>query len=454
MSATNTSHVTVRPSAVQQATNYNYLSTIDILKPQVLDEFIMNHGTEDFSGWMELFGQVKEVETGAQSFIHYETSGRLHQFITVGSVSAGTNTNDAAVVLDASSLVNGLSAVRVGQTVEFKDGSFGYVSAKSDQSHINIMPYATGQNLATFLTAGDPILLRWMEVGEGSDSVPALTPVPAKYTNNLIQMREDYQITDQAASAVSWVPVEMSDGTTGYYWYYKGENDTFRRFKNNRDFQKLFGKAATNSNVTAAGVKGSQSLIPAIKAGGNSIGYGSTMDITAFDVAVQVIDKEGGASESVWICDLRQAQASAKFLHDYNVNGGIRWGDFDINSDVAVQLGFSSFKYAEHTFHQKVWRGFNQEAVFGITNPSSPTLNYGVIMPLDFKDDPKRAGTKVPSMCVRYAPVFGQRMKHWTTGAGAVNANSSKLDLNFHYSANEALETFGINRFIEIGASL
>jgi hypothetical protein len=479
------------PSSVQTTTTENYVSSVDFLssihKPDVGEVLIKRYGDQGLTGFLEMQGSKKTVAN--KEFIHYEEDW-IHQVgdvastvlntdntITGGYVLEITLTDDASTTQDekdyhfvrANSILefeNGqvalVATVAVGTTVTSVTGYTpeaigGTVTAAADKVYIEVLTYdGLSADVANVLSK--KFILTGFEFGEGTDQPTGLTPNVIKYLNNVMIIKEAYEVTGSEATNATWFRVEnAATGQSGWLWYLKGESDTFNRFQDYTEMQMIVGEqvASGATVLSGLGMRGTEGLIDFAE-GGNYIGYGASAGVADFRTVVTALDKNRGAKENSMWCGLTASFDIDDDFRDYfggsSNNGGASFGMFDGGAEMAVQMGFNSFAYGGYSFHKTAYKAFNHTKMLGYETAAGGDSKYRthiLIVPGDEQVDPV-SRELVPSLAIRYkeAGGYSREMEHWLTGGAVLrNKTNGEDKLKCNYRTERGFEGFAPNRW-------
>lgn len=478
------------PSAHQTATTQNYISSTDFLannydggihQPDVSDDFIKRYGSQGLTGFLETIGAKAPV--AQKDFFHYEEDW-IHQNVTV-TADDDSLTNGRQYILQAGSMetvaastsTDVASPLRLGAVVQDSSGKMGVVVALFGGVHTNAGVFmsgytgsvagspaaATAQIVAHVLsydgstmtvpTAGDTLIIVGTEYAEGTGQPEGMTPEVIEYKNNVMILKESYQVTGSEATNKVWFKVhDEATGQSGYLWYLKGESDTYRRFVDYSEMMMLLGEQATNNLSANVNLKGTEGLIPFVTNNGNTQTYNQLagFNLSDFDSMVRTLDKYRGARENTMWCGIDLSLAIDDAVAAMFAGGGISYGAFNGAEEIAVALGFKSFTRGGYTFHKKTYDVFSHFPMLGASGFNYPGM--GIVVPGDMGRD-ARSGDMIPSLRIRYkeAGGYSREMEHWLTGsAGLAQATSDVDELRCHYRTERGFEGFAPNRFIKI----
>ena len=467
------SGMTLRPTAVQTATNENYVSALTatsgaLHKRDVSEELVKRYGDQGITGLLELMGA--KAPTTQTTFEHYEEAF-LHNDVIFrfdsGVSAAGTATED--ITVQSSSLHDSKSSLRVGDILLLSDNTQIYVQATSSQTAFTVFPLtSSGYNSAIGSSTDVNAVIIGNAFPEGSAQPEGLTPRIHEYSNKVQILKESFEVTGSEATNVVYVKVDNEEMGSGYLWYLKGEADTFKRFQDYAEIQMILGNTISNTALTGTSstfdgtsysnstLRQSEGLLSFIENKGQSMDLGSaSITMSDFDAIVKSLDKFRGAKEnalysginlSLDIDDLLAAQGAY-------AAGGANYGTFQNDKDMALNLGFNSFMRGGYTFHKKTYDLFNHPKLLGATGQKYN--GYGMVIPMDTQKD-ARSGEMIPSLRIRYkaANGYSRDMEHWLTGSAVLQNKTNTEDvLKSHYRCERGFEGFAANRYMLIKKS-
>ncbi len=441
------------PSAVQVATSFNYVSSVDLVSGgttanlihsrDVDEQLIKRYGDQGITGLLELHGAKKECTNNL--FEHYEEDF-IHNNFT-GSIAAESGNQGTLTVSADDDDASGRHALRVGDLIQNAGGNIYLVQSGSAVTW-KVQLVGTAE---TAIIASSEFAIIGNAYAEGTGQPEGLTPRVHHYQNHTQIIKETFEVTGSEATNVTYL---KTDG--GYLWYLKGEADTHKRFQDYCELACVLGTASAASTVDTGDSGGSrvfttEGLLPFIEGKGQSMDLGSSaITMADFDAAVKSLDKFRGAKEmalyaginlSLDIDDLLAAQGAY-------AAGGANYGTFANNKDMALNLGFNSFSRGGYTFHKKTYDLFNHPSLLGADGFNYN--GYGMCIPMDSQKD-ARSGEKVPALRLRYkaANGYSREMEHWLTGSAVLQNKTNQTDtLQCNYRSERGFEGFAPNRFL------
>lgn len=445
------------PSAVQQATAYNYVSSTDLVasgtasnilhQRDVDEQLVKRYGDQGITGLLELHGAKKACTNNV--FEHYEEDFIHNSF----SATIAAEANDVATLtVAAGSLQNGNSAVRDGDLLLSSADVMYLVTARTSGSKFSIKDVSGGE------TAGESVAATFAIVGnawaEGTAQPKGLTPRVHHYSNNTQILKETFEVTGTEATNVVYV---KTDG--GYLWYLKGESDTFKRFQDYCELSGVLGRKFTaiydaDTDTGGGQVYGTEGLLEFIDTKGQEMDLGgsASIDMDNVDDIVKSLDKYRGAKENAWYAGIDQSIDIDKVLAGQNSNGvagSASFGTFANSKDMALNLGFQSFSRGGYSFHKKTYDLFNHPALLN-ADDNFGYAGTGIIIPMDKQKDAK-SGEMIPSLRIRYKASNGysREMEHWLTGSAVLKNKTNQTDaLECNYRSERGFEGFAPNRFM------
>jgi hypothetical protein len=452
----------VIPSSSQIITTDNYVSTLDIHKPDIDDEFYERYIDEllllDF---MEMLKQTKPVRQ--TSYSHYEAP-QLRSYVNAnGTQTVATPGNPMTITLQHDNHLNSgkSSYPRVNDLVHFKNYVVGLIYSKDvsvDFAHtITVYPVQQTDAIGT-VTAGDSVTIISNAWPAGSGGNTGKTWTAIKYTNTCQITKEMFEAEGSEMTNQIWFEVPNADGTTGYVWTYEGEKNTFREMRLSMELNLIITPPVTSTFLLAAGYRTSEAMIPYIQNQGG-IQYNYTQGqftLAEHKKMLKLLDKGGTyANEYAFIQGIDLYDEYETFIMNTMQNGAISYGGFQGGETMAIKLGFRSISTLGYTFHLKRYRLFNNQNILGAPGFDYPGL--GICMPMKTMVHPK-TGKPVPYFRLRNKEMAGYNrgMEHWVLGGagGSSKGYTSAVDTKqTHYRAENSVEFFAAPQWIVVKRS-
>lgn len=464
-----------QPSEVQVATQSNWISSnaaYNMLMPQNDRKEAHPWGSQDITGLVMKLGGVNYVQGNYGR--HFEED-RLSMVIhatgtTVGSLGAVTYTIVSGDTITSWPPVEepyiatgtGLGGptlvpVRVHETLVFKNASTGVNGVRGKVTAVSGNTFTcTPENTTDLptMTSTDEIYSLGVSVPEGyeGDINSQNWRENVVYWNSEI-MAEEHKSTGTAMVQETWVPFTYN-GKTMYSWWFKGQQNAFKMFRNYREMKWIMGQSVTNTTTLptnySAQYQQTTGLIPLAQAFGNNATYDLTTGMTLDDFQTIVIDninKNSGATENALYTSINTQAVFEGFIRPEMQNGGVQYNAFNGDEKQYVNFGFSSWKVLNYTFHSKVYELFNNPTFAGyIYN------NFAFWVPMEnnmYKVDGETEKVDCPPMRINYLKQ-GNTSREWieTLTGGAIAAYTSKSDTaTIKFLSENAFELFGQNRF-------
>jgi hypothetical protein len=282
-----------------------------------------------------------------------------------------------------------------------------------------------------------------------------------------IIIKDKYTVSGSDMAQIGWVEVTTENGATGYLWYMKSEHETRLRYEDYLEMAMVEGvhaEAASDAlaylspstattfaggtaGSTAAGTKG---LFYEIENRGNVWSGGIPSALSDFDTIVQRLDKQGAIAENALFINRQFSFDIDDMLAAQNSYGagGTSYGLFDNDEQMALNLGFTSFRRG-YDFYKTDWKYLNDATLRG--GLVGGAIN-GVLVPagtMNVYDQVLGKNAKRPFLHVRYraSESENRRYKTWMTGS-AGGAQTSDLDaMEVNFLSERALCTLGANNF-------
>jgi len=458
----------LQTSAQQVPLSTNYITNFDFLNqylPDTYEKEFERYGNRTVSSFLRMVGA--EMPSNSD-LIKWAEQGRLHtKYVDCASGSAAGVSNATITVSDplvpnrgTIGLTAGGIAVRVGQTVLISDNAGlagsnkGIVTSVNTAAGTFAVAYyeALGQSYAATDTL--TVFIYGSEFKKGTEGMDgSLESDDFIFENNPIIIKDKYAVSGSDMAQIGWVEVTTENGANGYLWYLKSEHETRLRFDDYLEtamIEAVPAAGAVAGGAAALGFKGSEGIFYAVNNRGNVYGGGHPTTLLQWDSIISRLDKQGAIEENVVfvnrdysfdIDDMLAQQSS-------NAAGGVSYGLFDNEKDMALNLGFTGFRRG-YDFYKSDWKylndptmrgGLASDGVDGLLVPAGSTSVYDQVM---------GKNAKRPFLHVRYraSETEDRRYKTWITGS-AGGAQTSSLDaMEVHFLSERAVCTLGANNF-------
>jgi hypothetical protein len=453
--------VSLTPSTVKTTLPTNYLSSSDFdflnqYLPDTYEQEFERYGNRSIASFLR---NVSAEVPSASDLIKWAEQGRLHTKYTACSIAYVAG-NDTATLTVADPTITACN-FRVGQTVFLSSN----VANQSDKAYITAVSGLTF-TVAYYNTAGGTItdsgnnditaFVYGSEFQKGSQGMSgSLDPVDDIFEVKPVIIKDKFEVSGSDMAQIGWVEVTTENGASGYLWYVKAEHETRLRFDDYLEMMMIeHVPTEANSGVAATALgltSGSQGLFDSIETRGNVWSGGNPSTLGEFDDIVNRLDKQGAIAENVLfvnrefsfdIDDMLAAQNS------YGV-GGTSYGLFDNDKDMAISLGFSSFRRG-YDFYKSDWKYLNDAALRG--GIVGGAVN-GVLIPagtMSVYDQIMGKNMKRPFLHVRYraSEAENRKLKTWVTGSAGGAATSDLDATQVNFLSERALCTLGANNFV------
>jgi len=466
----NTPGYDLQPSSVKTTLPTNYLSSSDFdflnqYLPDTYEQEFERYGNRSIASFLR---NVSAEIPSASDLIKWAEQGRLHtKYANCTSGAAAASDTATWTVNDTDGSGNYLNCnFRVGQTVFLSSN----VSNLADKAYITAVTAASSSvtpstfTVAYYAGGGQTIpvstassaFVYGSEFRKGSTGMSgSLDPVDDIFEVKPVIIKDKFEVSGSDMAQIGWVEVTTENCASGYLWYVKAEHETRLRFDDYLEMMMIehvpteaaSGVAASSLGLTS----GSQGLFDAIEDRGNVWSGGNPSTLGEFDDIVNRLDKQGAIAENVLfvnrefsfdIDDMLAAQNS------YGV-GGTSYGLFDNDQDMAISLGFSSFRRG-YDFYKSDWKYLNDAALRGVIVGGAVN---GVLIPagtMSVYDQIMGKNMKRPFLHVRYraSEAENRKLKTWVIGSAGGASNSDRDAMEVNFLSERALCTLGANNFV------
>ena len=449
--------------ALGTPTDYNFVSSFDMHKPDNDPDLALVHGKQTLYGLLKAVGNYKS--TDSLEYNHWEQDWIMPKIKATGDGDIAGAFVD--FTLDATSYVDvgttphspylGTAAdvinpVRIGDLILIKPaagsvnaGTYirAQVTAKTTTT-FRAYPIVTGEAIPAVAVA-DEIVIYSNAFGEGTGQPDGRATIPNKKTNNLQIIKNTLSVTGTEDKVVTWVKAPNGKN----YWYAVEEENTQKVHDNHKELGMIIGKkitnltlvnlANTNQNTTTA----TEGLIPSILSGGNTLNYSGITGITLadFETIVKTLDKERGSQKNWLKCGINLSIGIDNILGDRFKEGGFVYGNVTFDQAKKASLEWDTFSIGNYQFVKDTYAPFNDPQTFGSAGFGFP--NEAMVIPMDTRVDGQ--GTTVPSLRVRYL----EGRENIVTFANMLQIDGTDR-LDFRYLSHVGLETFGLSRYYYI----
>jgi len=459
MGTLNSGGVALTPSHEQVALASNYIADMDFLSqylPDTYEQEFERYGNRSVSSFLRLVGA--EIPS-ASDLIKWTEQGRLHtKYVNCASDAAAAA--DTATITVSDSVTAGI-AIRKGQTVMISDNA----GTGSNKGIVTSVDTTAGTFGVAYYEAGGQVFgaaatltlfIYGSEFKKGTVGMEGSNEADIQiFENSPIIIKDKYTVSGSDMAQIGWVEVD-TDGGSGYLWYMKSEHETRLRFEDYLETAMIEAvPAAAGSGAAAvaatnvAGSKGSDGVFHAVSTRGNVWSGGLMTNIADVDTIVARLDGQGAIEENVLFLNRAESFNLDDILAAQSVASGAAYGMFDNDKDMALNLGFTSFRRG-YDFHKTDWKYLNDPTMRGNLGSDNVT---GLLVPAgttSVYDQVIGKNAKRPFLHVRYRASQSEdrKMKTWITGSagGAATSDLDAMEVNF--LSERAICTLGANNFM------
>lgn len=445
-------------------TNYNFVSSFDMHKPDNDPELALVRGKQTLYGLLRAVGNSKP--TSSLEYNHWEQDWIMPKIKATGpggAANAGvTFTLDSSAYTDIGTTPHSpyvatnadiINPVRVGDLLLIKPASGSVNAGSYVQAQVTSVttttfvayPTVSGTSIPAIATA-DEIVIFSNAFGESTGQPAGRATKVNKKTNNLQIFKNTLQVSGSEDKVVTWVSVNGKN-----YWYAIEEENTQKVHDNHKELGLLMGKKLTNTtlaNLTDSTETTSitQGMIPSILAGGNTLNYSGVTGITLadFETIVKTLDKERGSQKNWLKCGINLSIDIDNKLGDRFKEGGFVYGNVTFDQAKKVALEYDTFSIGNYQFVKDTYAPFNDPQTFGAAGFGFP--NEAMVIPMDNRViSVNGEGVSVPSLRVRYL----EGRENIVTFANMLQVDGTDR-LDFRYLSHCGLEMFGLERYYYI----
>ena len=452
-------------------TKFNFVAAQQLHMPDVDPALALRYGSQSLAGMLQYVGSMKA--TMSLEYEHFEEDRIMPKILATapggGAGAAVTFTLDSTALGSISQqtpYVGGVTAqtvpVRLNDLLLIKPGS-GTVSSST---YIRAFVSAVNTSAGTFVAApldpadsipsiasADEIVIYGNAFGEDSGQPKSRNSDTIRVLNNLQILKETHIVTGTEENIITWVQFKGQNGVTSPHWRVKGEADTWKRFENFKELSLLIGEKITNPVIIDAQataltpILATEGLIPGILSGGITSNYTSLLGWTLADAQVLAknLDKQKGSKYNMLYAGFDLSTQIDDELGDRLKNGGVTYGNFDLDEEKMIALEFGTFSIAGYKFMKKTYDVFNDLQTLGA---AGYTYSFeGIVIPMDSRNMTDQYGEKlnVESLRIRY--MQGRDLKVSYTDQFEIDG-SDRIELR--YLSHCGFELTAANRFAYI----
>ena len=459
MGTLNAGGVALTPSHEQVALASNYIADMDFLSqylPDTYEQEFERYGNRSVSSFLRLVGA--EIPS-ASDLIKWTEQGRLHtKYVNCASSAAAAA--DTATITVSDTVTAGI-AIRKGQTVMISDNAGtgsnkGIVTSVDTSAGTFGVAYYEADGQVFGASATLTLFIYGSEFKKGTVGMEGSNEADIQiFENSPIIIKDKYTVSGSDMAQIGWVEVD-TDGGSGYLWYMKSEHETRLRFEDYLETAMIEAVPAAAGSGAAAvaasnvvGSKGSDGVFHAVSTRGNVWSGGLMTNIADVDTIVARLDGQGAIEENVLFLNRAESFNLDDILAAQSVASGAAYGMFDNDKDMALNLGFTSFRRG-YDFHKTDWKYLNDPTMRGNLGSDNVT---GLLVPAgttSVYDQVIGKNAKRPFLHVRYRASQSEdrKMKTWITGSagGAATSDLDAMEVNF--LSERAICTLGANNFM------
>ena len=336
---------------IQGQMDYQYVSTLDVdLKQRELLKNVLDLYDEEAS-IVDVMEQTGRYVVSADKEFSFWVNERKHSAGTVNAIEAAPVAGATTVV----ALTGGSVKPRVTDIMLTAGGYRSLVTAVSGND-VTVKPLNSAAIAHEALAVNDKVIFFSNAYAEGTGVERGYNYGITKYTNNIQIIKGNYSVTDLEVKTKVEVEFEGKN-----YYFIKGVNDMFLRFKMDIAYTHLLGeKSASLTDDGGATVYTTQGLEKAIRGNGVVLPLDTSTFTTfrdTFKTFNRGLDQARGPRE-YW----QWAGADMdNYIDDWlgqlteTINGGINYNSFGTGDSKkkSIDLGFNSYRIYGRTHHKK-----------------------------------------------------------------------------------------------------
>jgi len=373
--------------ALNTATNHNFVSYYDAHEPDIQEELVQRY-MNTIIGFLDFTDAKKS--TDAAEFSRFEKD-RIMPKIKATTAGAGAGAQGTFTVHSDSQVDIPSAApydtgatpdqktmpVRLNDLIMIKP-STGVVSSGNyikcivdsitNNTQFKASPIKSTDSVPVIASA-DEIVIYGNAHGEGSIFNAPMSTKATKYTEKLQIIKHRLRVTGTEGLVKRW----YKDDNKDVKFQVRGEGDAYAQFLNWMDMNLLVGEELSNTNVasnfqaTNTPLALTRGLLHAILDAGNVLNYSSISGLLIADMYDYniVIDANKAQKKNLWMVGIALDQQMDVELGDRFKNGGITYGNFNMDQDKAVNLSFQKARIGVYEYDKRCMEAFNDLQTLG-----------------------------------------------------------------------------------------
>lgn len=471
------------PNAIQKVYASTFVSSLDMMKPQVLNTLFKKYGSQGLAYLMvRSLGFERPVAGDLYSHFEedmYHDSIKQEASTAVADPGAG---NDITLTLDATKLSSENEYyVRRNDVVTFKNEAQGWVETITvttgglgggvDKVDLLVRPFDLTSTLGA-VAAGEELAITSNVWPEGSGFPEALASGYEKYENEAQIIKEHIGAT--GTQLVTETYIDYFNEAGEYQGVYRaGQAQLDYRILEKIDGAFFLGRRIDNTGNRAVNTKdskypkkGTEGLIPFLRRKGNvnpyTVGAYSVDEFDSYDLT---LEKNFVPTDiPLWFPQaINLYQEVENELVTYLADTNIQYARQAVNDmlfksdeSLGVSLNFKYLQKSGRTYLFHKLSGFSNSKTYGIS--SYDFQKMGFIIPVEKRKDPKTKDD-IPSMGIRYRAMGAYNRRMITDTLKGIGANGGSIpvneidETNTFQMAHLGAEFFGGNRMILVDPS-
>ena len=345
-----------------------YVFASGIHQPEVSSILSYKYPQYYLTSLLDRMGATKPV---AQNEWSWFVQDRTRKHFEVASVDAGGTTGGSTATLTAANTTTAEGYFIVGDVLRAPGGDVVRITAVADNAGDVQISVVTldGSNFGTALAADDQLGHVGTSFEEGSAAPDSRYFSPSEEVNYTHTLRRSINITGSEFTNRTW----LDDGES---WYFTIQDLEEKEFRKDQENILLFG---TKSSTTTSGRKRTttRGIWDYYLNDGVVTGYADAATDTVFEQSLQDHIKdlmvEGASKELTVLCGSSYLVRMQRALKDYQVNGGIAYGSFGMNT---VGLDVQQYKFMGMTINFVYYELFDDPEVLPSQTPADPVYDF------------------------------------------------------------------------------
>jgi hypothetical protein len=399
-----------------------YISVLDIDRPEIMDELFERKGDQWYGFFMMIMKAWGfEMPVAQTTYYHYEDDEYIRTMRVGSIVASGQGASQAAftITLDANDVFTDANSgthifPRVGDVFMFPTFTGGVRDKEAIVTAVNpagptvTLKFKKAAWTTDTLSVGTNIILVSGAFAEGTGMPDSVIENIRKKSNQTQIIKEAWSGTGTEMTNVKWIKYTSGGQDINAYYAY-GQKAMDYRMLYKLDGALMWSNDTDTSpgitdpsGLTTRKVKTTKGLAPWIREEGHTIPYTiGNFNMSKFDVIAKIIDQNRGSDTYMWLHGFDLGTEIKNTLADW-----LKDSDYSYGTGENIKIKFSSYESNDVKHLFKKQGALSNTASYGATG-FEDKQSFAFVMPIGMRKmyrDSNRSES-------RMAPMFGYRYK-------------------------------------------